>query len=115
MSSERRRHPRVAVQQVVSLTCPTCAAPTSAVVLNVSLVGAYLKTSPCVADRAEVTLVLLLPVQITRTREVRILCAGIVVRREVEGQKAGVGIEFHHYEPLSDSEDAVRSSNDHKT
>ena len=39
--SERRRHPRVAVEQVVASTCPTCNAPTSAVVLNVSLVGAF--------------------------------------------------------------------------
>ena len=103
--SERRRHPRVAVQQVVALACQTCPVPTSAVVLNVSLVGAYLKTSTCVADGAEVTLILLLPVQITRTREVRILCRGVVMWREVEGRKAGVGIEFHHYEPLSKFEE----------
>ena len=77
--SERRRHARVAVEQVVALTCGTCAADTSAVVLNVPLVGAYLRTSACVTEGAEVTLVLLLAVQITRTREVRILCAGILV------------------------------------
>ena len=62
--SERRRHARVAVEQVVALTCQTCPVPTSAVVLNVSLLGAYLKTSTCVADGAEVTLILLLPVHL---------------------------------------------------
>jgi hypothetical protein len=103
--NERRRHPRVAVEQVVSLTCPTCDVPTSAVVLNVSLEGAYLRTSSCVGDDAEITVVLRLPVDITRTREVRILCHGIVIRRNVEGRKAGIGIEFHHYEPLSEFEE----------
>ena len=65
------------------------------------------RRSLCVAEGAEVSLVLLLPVQITRTREVRILCGGVVMWREVEGQKPRVGIEFHHYEPLSDFEEAT--------
>jgi|SRR5215471_6061773 len=107
MPLERRRHPRAPVEQVVALTCPTCPVDTSALILNVSLVGAYLRTSACVAEGAEVSLVLLLPVQITRTREIRILCAGIVVWREAEGRKAGIGIEFNHYEPFSEFEEAA--------
>jgi c-di-GMP-binding flagellar brake protein YcgR len=99
---ERRRYPRVTVQQIVSLTCPTCAGDTSAVTQNISLGGVFLRTGSCVAQGSEVAVLLVLPVEVTRTREVRILCQGIVLRREEEGTRAGIAISFNHYEPFSE-------------
>ena len=105
--TERRRHARIAVEQIVTLTCTTCSADTSAVTQNLSLSGVSLRTSNCVQEGAEVALLLVFPIEITHTREVHMVCRGIVLRREEYGTRAGIAIEFRHYEPLPQYQDEV--------
>jgi c-di-GMP-binding flagellar brake protein YcgR len=105
--AERRRHARIAVEQIVTLTCPTCPSDTSAVTQNLSLGGVSLRTSNCVKEGAEVALLLVFPVEITRTREVHIVCRGLVLRREEHGTRAAIAVEFRHYEPLPQFQDEV--------
>lgn len=105
--SERRHHPRVAVEQIVTLTCATCPADTAAVTQNISLGGVLLRTSNCVAEDTEVALTLVFPVEITRTREVHIVCRGRVLRREQFGTRSAIAVEFKHYEPLPQYQDEV--------
>jgi|SRR5947209_5250640 len=105
--SERRRHPRVAVEQIVTLTCSTCPADTAAVTQNLSLSGVLLRTSNCVQEDTEVGLTLVFPIEITRTREVHIMCRGKVLRREQFGTRSAIAVEFKHYEPLPQFQDEV--------
>lgn len=105
--SERRRHPRTAVEQIVTLTCATCPADTAAVTQNLSRGGVLLRTSNCVHEGAEVVLNLVFPVEITRTREVHIVCQGKVLRREQFGTRSAIAVEFRHYEPLPQYQDEV--------
>jgi hypothetical protein len=105
--SDRREHPRVAVEQIVTLTCPTCPADTAAVTQNLSLGGVLLKTSNCVEEGTEVGLTLVFPLEITRTREVHIVCRGNVVRRQPSGTRSIIAVAFKHYEPLPQYQDEV--------
>ncbi|HEX6504424.1 MAG TPA: PilZ domain-containing protein [Terriglobales bacterium] len=105
--SERRQYPRVPVEQIVTLTCPTCPADTAAVTRNLSLGGALLRTSNCVQEGTEVGLTLVFPIEITRTREVHIVCVGRVLRRGEFGTRSEIAIEFRHYEPLPQFQDEV--------
>ena len=105
--SERRHHPRVAVEQIVTLTCATCPADTAAVTQNISLGGVLLRTSNCVAEDTEVALTLVFPVEITHTREVHIVCRGRVLRRQEFGTRSVIAVEFKHYEPLPQYQDEV--------
>ncbi len=106
-ASERRLHHRIAVEQIVTLTCPTCPADTAAVTQNLSLGGVLLRTSNCVKEGTEVGLTLVFPVEITHTREVHILCRGKVLRREQFGTRSAIALEFKHYEPLPQYQDEV--------
>ncbi len=105
--SDRRRHPRVAVEQIVTLTCATCPADPAAVTQKVSLGGVLLRTSKCVEEGAEVGLMLVFPVEMTRTREVHIVCRGKVLRRQQFGTRSAIAVEFKHYEPLPQYQDEV--------
>lgn len=105
--SDRREYPRVAVEQIVTLTCPTCPADTAAVTQNLSLGGVLLKTSNCVEEGTEVGLTLVFPLEITRTREVHIVCRGNVVRRQPFGTRSTIAVAFKHYEPLPQYQDEV--------
>ncbi len=105
--AERRRHPRIAIEQIVTLTCSTCPADTSAVTQNLSLGGVQLRTSNCVQEDTEVALLLVFPVEITRTREVHMVCRGKVLRRQELGTRAAIAVEFRHYEPLPQYQDEV--------
>jgi c-di-GMP-binding flagellar brake protein YcgR len=105
--SERRHHPRIAVEQIVTLTCSTCPADTAAVTQNLSLGGVLLRTSNCVAKDTEVGMTLVFPVEITRTREVHIVCRGRVLRSQQFGTRSAIAIEFKHYEPLPQYQDEV--------
>jgi c-di-GMP-binding flagellar brake protein YcgR len=105
--ADRRRQPRIAVEQIVTLTCPTCPADTSAVTQNLSLGGVSLRTSNCVEEGTEVALLLVFPVEITRTREVHMVCRGTVLRRDEHGTRAAIAVEFKHYEPLPQYQDEV--------
>lgn len=107
IDADRRRHPRVEVEQIVTLTCTTCNADTAAVTKNLSLGGVLLRTSNCVEAGAEVGLTLVFPVQITRTREVHIVCRGRVLRCHPAGTRAAIAVEFKHYEPLPQYQDEV--------
>ncbi len=104
---ERRLHSRVAAEQIVTLTCPTCPADTAAVTQNLCLGGVLLRTSNCVHEGVEVGLTLVFPVEITRTREVHIMCRGKVLRRQQFGTRSLIAIEFKHYEPLPQYQDEV--------
>jgi c-di-GMP-binding flagellar brake protein YcgR len=97
---ERRRHPRVAVQQIVSLTSSSCFGDQGALTEDISLGGVLLRTNSCVAEGSEVALLLAFPVQITRTREVRVLCRGRVLRRVEKADRAVVAVEFSEYDLL---------------
>jgi c-di-GMP-binding flagellar brake protein YcgR len=91
---ERRLHPRVAVQQIVSLTSTTCIGDKAALTEDISLGGVLLDTNSCVAEGAEVAVLLALPAQITRTFEIRAMCRGRVLRRVEKRNRAAVAIEF---------------------
>jgi c-di-GMP-binding flagellar brake protein YcgR len=105
--SDRREYPRVPVEQIVTLTCGTCPADTAAVTQNLSLGGVLLRTSNCVQEDVEVGLSLVFPIEITRTREVHIVCRGRVLRREQFGTRSVIAVEFKHYEPLPQYQDEV--------
>jgi c-di-GMP-binding flagellar brake protein YcgR len=98
VGEEHRRHHRVAVQQIVSLTSSTCTGDKGALTEDISLGGALVRTNSCVAEGSEVSVIVALPVGITGTSELRVLCRGRVVRREERGARAVVGIEFGDYE-----------------
>lgn len=98
LEEERRHHDRVAVQQIVSLTSSTCTGDRGALTEDISLGGVLVRTNSCVAEGAEVVLVVVLPTAITGTSEVRVLCRGNVVRREEHGTRAVVAVEFSDYD-----------------
>jgi c-di-GMP-binding flagellar brake protein YcgR len=100
LEEERRRHGRVAVQQIVSLTSSTCTGDRGALTEDISLGGVLVRTNSCVAEGAEVSLVVVLPAAITRTSEVNVLCRGRVLRREDHRTRAVVAVEFSDYELL---------------
>jgi c-di-GMP-binding flagellar brake protein YcgR len=100
LEEERRRHHRVAVQQIVSLTSSTCTGDRGALTEDISLGGVLVRTNSCVAEGSEISLVVVLPAAITRTSEVNVLCRGRVLRREEHGTRAVVAVEFSDYEPL---------------
>ena len=100
LEEERRHHPRVAVQQIVSLTSTTCIGDKAALTEDISLSGVLLKTNSCVSEGSEVALLLALPAQITHTLEVRVLCRGRVLRRVETNDRATVAVEFSAYELL---------------
>lgn len=101
LEEERRRHPRLAVQQIVSLTSTTCIGDKAALTEDISLGGVLLRTNSCVSEGSEVALLLALPHQITQTHEVRVLCRGRVLRRVDKGDRAMVAVEFSHHDLLS--------------
>jgi hypothetical protein len=100
VEEERRRYPRVAVQQIVSLTSTTCIGDKAALTEDISLSGVLLKTNSCVAEGSEVALLLALPAQITHSYEVRVLCRGRVLRRVERADRAAVAVEFSNYDLL---------------
>ena len=100
VQEERRRHLRVAVQQIVSLTSSTCIGDKGALTEDISLGGVLLKTNSCVAEGSDVALFLVLPAEITRTSEARVLCRGRVLRREEHGTRAAIAVEFSDYDLL---------------
>ncbi len=100
LQPDRRRHDRVVVQQIVSLTSSTCMGDKGALTEDISLGGVLVRTNSCVAEGSEVSLVVALPAAITRTAEVHVLCRGRVLRREEHGTRAVVAVEFSEYEPL---------------
>ncbi|MBV9480092.1 MAG: PilZ domain-containing protein [Acidobacteria bacterium] len=106
-ASDRRQYPRIAVEQIVTLTCATCPADTAAVTQNLSLGGVLLRTSNCVEVDTEVGLTLVFPVEITHTREIHIVCRGRVLRREQFVTRSAIAVEFKHYEPLPQYLDEV--------
>src|SRR5215472_17870652 len=68
-------------------------------ILRNSLGGALVRTNSCVAEGSEVSLVAL-PVEITRSSGVCVVCRGRVLRREERGTRAVVAVEFSHYDFL---------------
>src|SRR5215469_6256698 len=102
MSAEenRRHHPRAIVQQIVALTSSTCTGDKAALTEDISLGGALVRTNSCVAEGSQVSLVVALPVEITRSSEVCVVCRGRVLRREERGTRAVVAVEFSHYDFL---------------
>jgi hypothetical protein len=101
LQENRRRHDRVAIQQIVSVISSTCTRDTGALTEDISLGGVLLRTNSCVAEGSEVSLIVTLPAAITRTSEVHVLCSGRVLRREERGTRAVVAVEFSDYAPLS--------------
>ena len=101
LQKERRRHDRVAVQQIVPLISSTCTGDTGALTEDISLGGLLVRTNSCVSEGSDVSLIVALPAAITRTSEVHVLCSGRVLRREERGTRAVVAVEFSGYEPLS--------------
>jgi c-di-GMP-binding flagellar brake protein YcgR len=101
LQEERRRHHRVAVQQIVSVISSTCTGGTGALIEDISLGGVLLRTGSSMSEGTEVSLIVVLPAAITRTSEVRVLCSGTVLRREERGTRALVAVEFSDYAPLS--------------
>lgn len=101
LHEERRRHDRVAVQQIVSLISSTCTGDTGALTEDISLGGVLLRTGSCVSEGSEVSLIVTLPAAVTRTPEIPVLCSGRVLRREEHGTRAVVAVEFSDYQPLS--------------
>lgn len=101
MSTEdHRRHPRASIKQIVPLSCSTCSGDTAAVTQDISLGGVLLRTSSCVGEGAEVAVSLIMPLQISRTREVHVLCRGKVLRRTEQARAANIAIEFYDSEPF---------------
>jgi PilZ domain len=105
LTQEHRRHARVAVQQIVSLTSSTCIGDKAALTEDMSLGGVLLKTNSCVAEGSEVALLLVLPVEITGTREVRVFCRGRVLRRAEHGTRAAIAVEFSEHDLLPQYQD----------
>ena len=100
LEQERRRHLRVAVQQIVFLTSSTCIGDKAALTEDISLSGVLLKTNSCVSEGSEVALLLALPAQVTQSCEVRVLCRGRVLRRVEKADRAVVAVEFSDYDLL---------------
>src|SRR5215469_2583957 len=69
-------------------------------ILRNSLGGALVRTNSCVAEGSEVSLVVALPVEITPSSDVCVVCRGRVLRREERGTRAVVAVEFSHYDFL---------------
>jgi hypothetical protein len=95
------------MEQIVTLTCDTCPADTAAITQDLSLGGVLLRTSNCVQEGTEVGMTIVFPIEITRTREVHIVCRGRVLRRQQFGTRSVIAVEFKHYEPLPQFQDEV--------
>jgi hypothetical protein len=98
---ERREYPRVSVDEIVNIQSPHCPQDSSAIARNLSLGGALLETGHCVDNDTQVAMFLILPSELTHTRDVRAWCQGKVLRKqELHPGHFHLAIKFDHYEPF---------------
>jgi c-di-GMP-binding flagellar brake protein YcgR len=96
--SERRRHARVAIRQIVELSSATNIGDTKAMTQNLSMGGVLLVTHGSVTEGSEVSLRLALPSDIGKGGGLCFLCHGRVVRRVESPKTAMIAIEFTSYD-----------------
>ncbi|HZQ25013.1 MAG TPA: PilZ domain-containing protein [Terriglobales bacterium] len=109
---ERRQYPRVSVDEIVNIRSPHCPEDASAIARNLSLGGAFLEAGHCVDTDAQLGMFLILPSELTRTRDVRAWCLGKVLRKnQHQPGRFQVAIKFEHYEPFPDEEIAEDRGN----
>ena len=109
LPAERRRHPRVAIQQIVELRSTTYIGDDKAFSENLSLGGVLLMTRSSTPVGAEVTLRLALPPDIGKRSELCLLCRGIVLRRVETHRTAILAIEFSGHDVVAKTADQVGS------
>lgn len=98
LPSERRRHPRVAIRQIVELSSTTNIGETKAWTENLSMGGVLLRSSSFATESLEVSVRLALPSDISKGGELRLLCRGTVVRRVQRPKTTLIAIAFTGYD-----------------
>jgi hypothetical protein len=99
MLKERRRALRFPSQQAIVINTGNQDEPSVGVLENLSIAGAYLTSERPLKLHAGVSLILVLPPEITHGQGIRVWCVGTVVRvasESTEG-KCQVAVDFHKY------------------
>ena len=96
MSGDRRRNRRVSVQQTLSVDLGNGGGITSAVSENISCGGALLYCDRFISPGSEVSLIVVLPLELTQGVAVQIWCSGKVrrIQKQLKEGKFGIGVEF---------------------
>ncbi len=99
---DRRRAPRIALQQAVSLVIGNGGHEVPAITENLSSAGVLLYADQLIREGAAVGLIVVLPPIETETEGKRVWCFGKVVRveKELKEGKFGMAIGFRRYEVL---------------
>ena len=100
---DRRRAPRIPLQQAVSLVIGNDGHEVSAITENLSSAGVLLRADQFIQEGALIGLVLVLPPIESETEGKRVWCFGKIVRieRELKEGKFGMAIGFQRFEVLS--------------
>jgi c-di-GMP-binding flagellar brake protein YcgR len=96
MERDRRRNKRVPVQQTLTITLGNGGSVATAVSDNVSSGGALFYSDRFVSPGSEVSLVVVLPLELTHGIAVQVWCSGKVrrVEKELREGKFGIAVEF---------------------
>jgi|SRR5215471_8016488 len=96
MAGERRLDKRVSVQQTISITLGNGGGVMGAISENVSTAGALFYCDRYISPGAEVSLVIVLPLELTQGVAVQVWCRGKVrrVEKELREGKFGIAVEF---------------------
>ena len=96
MSEERRRNRRVSVQQTLTVTLGNGGGVTNAISENISSGGALLYCDRFISAGSELSLVVVLPLELTQGIAVQVWCSGKVrrVEKQLKEGKFGIGVEF---------------------
>jgi c-di-GMP-binding flagellar brake protein YcgR len=96
MQGDRRRSKRLSVQQTITLNLGNGAGVTSAVSENMSSGGALLYCDRFISPGSELSLIVVLPLELTQGVAVQMWCSGKVrrVEKELRQGKFGIAVEF---------------------
>lgn len=96
MEGERRRNKRVSVQQTVSINLGNGSGIMNGISENVSCGGALFYCDRYISPGSDVSLVIVLPLELTNGVAVQIWCSGKVrrIQKELKEGKFGIGVEF---------------------
>lgn len=96
MQRDRRRSRRLPLEQSVSISLGNGGGIATGVSDNVSLAGAFLYCDRFISQGSQVSLVIVLPLELTEGIAVQVWCCGKIIRveKELKEGKFGVAIEF---------------------
>jgi c-di-GMP-binding flagellar brake protein YcgR len=96
MSGERRRKRRVSVQQSLSVYVGNGGGIINAVSANLSSGGALFYCDRFISPDSEVSLVIVLPLELTQGIAVQVWCSGKIrrVEKQLTEGKFGIAVEF---------------------